>query len=76
MKKLKVYVNAISDVTNFSDIASKSKYDLTLCSNRYRIDAKSLLGILSLNLSQPIILQYDEIEPEILEEMKKFEVIE
>lgn len=33
---------------------------LDLVSGRYRVDAKSLMGLFSLDLSKPIILEYEE----------------
>lgn len=75
MNEVTIYINNISDITTFLHIASKSKHTLTLCSNRYKVDAKSLLGLLSLNLSEPITLKFDEIEPNVLEEIKKYKVV-
>ena len=75
MNEVTIYINNISDVNTFLHIASKSKYNLTLCSDIYKADAKSLLGLLCLNLTEPIILKYDEIEPDLLEEIKKYEVV-
>ena len=74
MKELTLYMNTILDVTNFSHITNKSKYDLILCNDKYTVNAKSLLGILSLNLSKPVTLKYNNIETEILNKIKKFQV--
>ena len=42
------------DVKHFCSIASEYPYDIDLCSGRYVVDAKSLLGIFSVDLSRPI----------------------
>ena len=44
------------DVKHFVDVASKCDFDIDLCYNRYVIDAKSIMGIFSLDLSKPIDL--------------------
>lgn len=44
-------------VKKFVAIVSKYPYDIDLRSGRFVIDAKSLLGIFSLDLSKPIVLE-------------------
>ena len=44
------------DVKHFVDVASKCDFDIDICYNRYVIDAKSIMGIFSLDLSKPIDL--------------------
>ena len=41
-------------------------YDIDLVSGRYAIDAKSIMGIFSLDLSKPIKLQAHTEDPEAL----------
>ena len=56
MKSLKVSLSMAESVKSFVNIASKYPYDIDLRSGRFVIDAKSLLGIFSLDLSKPIDL--------------------
>jgi phosphotransferase system HPr-like phosphotransfer protein len=44
-------------VKRFVSIVSKYPYEIDLRSGRFVIDAKSLLGIFSLDLSKPIVLE-------------------
>ncbi len=44
----------IDEVKRFSSIVSEYPYDIDLSSGRYVVDAKSLLGIFSVDLSKPI----------------------
>ena len=54
MKTVSISLNSIDKVKAFvNDI---SKYDFDLVSGRYVIDAKSIMGIFSLDLSKPINL--------------------
>ncbi|MFA7672579.1 MAG: HPr family phosphocarrier protein [Clostridia bacterium] len=64
---------SISDVKEFADLVSTFNYDIDLVSGRYVVDAKSIMGIFSLDLSKPISLvaYTDDIEP-LLKAVKKF----
>ncbi len=56
MKKVLVSLNSIDKVKTFVKDISQFEYDFDLISGRYVIDAKSMLGIFSLDLSKPIEL--------------------
>lgn len=57
MKSVKVVLSMAESVKNFVNIVNKYPYDIDLRSGRFLIDAKSLLGIFSLDLSKPIVLE-------------------
>ena len=57
MKELTILLNTINDVKVFVNTVSKYDFDVDLISGRYAIDAKSIMGIFSLDLSKPIKLQ-------------------
>lgn len=68
-----IYLKTISDVKKFVNIVTKCAYDVDLISDRYVIDAKSIMGIFSLDLSKPIKLVTNGNEgEEILDELKEF----
>lgn len=46
----------ISDIRDFVNIAAKYDFDIDLRSGRYVVDAKSIMGIFSLDLMKPIEL--------------------
>ncbi len=54
MKTFNLMLNSIDDVKDFVNIVSKCDFDVDLSSGRYVVDAKSIMGIFSLNLSKPI----------------------
>lgn len=56
MKTLKISLNSIDKVKAFVNEISKFDCDFDLLSGRYVIDAKSIMGIFSLDLSKPINL--------------------
>ena len=56
MKTVKISLNSIDKVKSFVNDITKFEYDFDLVSGRYVIDAKSIMGIFSLDLSKPIEL--------------------
>ncbi len=56
MKTIKISLNSIDKVKSFVNDITRFDYDFDLVSGRYVIDAKSIMGIFSLDLSKPINL--------------------
>ena len=56
MKTVQISLNSIDKVKSFVNEITKFDYDFDLVSGRYVIDAKSIMGIFSLDLSKPINL--------------------
>ncbi len=56
MKTVKININTINDVKNFVSIVSRCDFDVDIVSGRYAIDAKSIMGIFSLDLSKELTL--------------------
>lgn len=56
MKTVKISLNSIDKVKSFVNDITKFDVDFDLVSGRYVIDAKSIMGIFSLDLSKPIDL--------------------
>ena len=71
---MKIILNNFDKVNSFLKIAEKEPYRIELRHNGYIIDGKSMLGILSLDLSQPIELTLALNNLEAYEKYKKFEV--
>ena len=59
MKSKNVLLNSITDVKEFVTIVSTFGSDIDLISGRYVIDAKSIMGIFSLDLTKPITVQIE-----------------
>ena len=54
MNTFQILLSSINDVKNFVNTVSKYDYEIDLTSGRYVVDAKSIMGIFSLDLSKPI----------------------
>ena len=74
MKTVKISLNSIDKVKSFVNDLTKIDTDFDLVSGRYVIDAKSIMGIFSLDLSKPIDLNIhaDAGLDEILEILKPY----
>jgi phosphotransferase system HPr-like phosphotransfer protein len=54
MKKIQIKLSTIEDVRNFVNTLAQYSADFDLISGRYTVDAKSLMGIFSLDLLKPL----------------------
>ena len=61
-RTFKINLNTIDRVKKFVDIVSKIDGTLDLVSGRYRVDAKSIMGIFSLDLSKDLdlVVHYED----------------
>ena len=74
MKQVTISLNSIDKVKSFVNDVTKFETDFDLISGRYVIDAKSIMGIFSLDLSNPINLNIHNEEnlDTILEVLKPY----
>lgn len=75
MISTKVLLNSIDAVKNFVNTVTKIDADVDLVSGRYIIDAKSIMGIFSIDLSKPIELRIHKEQgcaEAILERLKDY----
>ena len=71
MKTFNIMLNSINDVKNFVNTVNKYDFDVDLTSGRYVVDAKSIMGIFSLDLSKPIKVEvFSDDSAAFMEEMK------
>ncbi len=74
MKTVSVLLNTIDKVRSFVTAVAAFPGEIDLKSGRYTVDAKSIMGIFSLDLSRPmdLILHEDTISPELMEALKPY----
>ena len=48
----------LSDVADFVSAATKCDFDVDIYYNRYVVDAKSILGVIGLDLTKPLTVEY------------------
>lgn len=57
MREVTIHLETINDVKNFVSTVTKFECDFDIAVDRYVVDAKSIMGIFSLDLSKPLTLQ-------------------
>ena len=74
MIEVQISLNSIDKVKSFVNAITQFDFDFDLISGRYVIDAKSIMGIFSLDLSKPIDLAIHSTDntDEILEVIKPY----
>ena len=75
MKSIQISLQMASSVKEFVNIVQKYTYDIDLRCERYVVDAKSILGIFSLDLSKPINVEiHSEACDDLIAELKPFQI--
>lgn len=53
-----IKMNSVTDVMNFVKEASKIEGDVTVLKGRYIIDGKSIMGVMSIDMSTGMTVEY------------------
>ena len=73
MKSFEILLSSINDIKVFVNIVNKYEFDVDLTSGRYVVDAKSIMGIFSLDLSKPIKVDvHSDNADAFIEEIKAY----
>ncbi len=74
MKTVKISLNSIDKVKTFVNLINRFDAEFDLVSGRYVIDAKSIMGIFSLDISKPIDLNIHNSDnlDEIMEALEPY----
>lgn len=73
MKSVNIKLSLAENVKQFVNIVNRFKYDVDLRAGRHVVDAKSILGIFSLDLSKPITMEiYADACDDLLSDIKPF----
>ena len=73
MKSVMIRLSLVENVNKFVNVVSRYPFEMDLRAGRHVVDAKSILGIFSLDLSRPIALDiYSDDCDALLEEIKPF----
>ena len=71
-KTITILLCSIDGVKDFVNMVSRIEGDVTISSGRYIIDAKSIMGIFSLDLSKMVTLEIEEWKNEYMEILKPY----
>lgn len=74
MIKTKIKLNMINDVKEFLNESIKIQEDVDLVKGRYTVDAKSVIGVFTLDLSEPVEIVIHSDNDKLIEPFKKWEI--
>lgn len=75
MKALRIRLSSPKDVKIFEQIVQKYPFDIILRSESYSVDAKSILGLFSLNLKRPLDVEIKASSCDaLIEELSQFAI--
>ena len=73
MKSVNIKLSLAENVKTFVNMVNRYPYDMDLRAGRHVVDAKSILGIISLDLSKPITLEiYADDCDDMMSDIKPF----
>lgn len=73
MLEKKLILDNIEKVKEFVAIASAKEYDIDLLSGKYIVNAKSIMGVFSLDLTKPVtMVAHCEVYAELMKQIKPF----
>ncbi|MBO4869391.1 MAG: HPr family phosphocarrier protein [Clostridia bacterium] len=73
MKNLVIRLREIKDVYDFVGIVTSYTGDIDIVSGRYRVNAKSIMGIFALDLTQPLDLEiYGDDPDSVTDKLSRF----
>lgn len=73
MLEKKIQLKAFSEVKEFVKAAEKCEYDVDVFYNRVVVDAKSILGVMSMDLKRPLTVKYHVEDQDCFEQtLNKF----
>ena len=72
MKQFEIKLPLINDIKEFVNIMSRHSYEVEAVSGRYKVDAKSIMGLFSLDLSKPIKINAYTNDDKIKEELSRY----
>ena len=73
MKSVMIRLSLVENVNNFVNIVTRYPFEMDLRAGRHVVDAKSILGIFSLDLSKPITLEiYSDECGELMKDIESF----
>lgn len=74
MQVMNIRLSTVDQVEKFVNIVNKAPYDVDLATSRYTVNAKSLMGVYSLDLSQPLkVIMFGDDCCELCKELEAFQ---
>ncbi len=72
MYSANVLLSGVEEVKKFVNLVSAYDFNIELVSGRYVVDAKSIMGIFSLDLDKPVLMNAETDDAKFIEAVKPF----
>lgn len=69
---LSISLSSFEKIKNFESLIADMKGKFALCSGHYMVEAKSIMGILSMDLSKPILLKISDTSEKNIEILRQY----
>ena len=69
---LSISLSSLERIKNFESLIADMKWKFALCSGHYVVEAKSVMGILSMDLSKPILLKISDTSEKNIEILRQY----
>ena len=74
MAVVKIKLNAVADVKDFVSAAEKCQHDVDVSYNRIVIDAKSLIGVMTMDLNNVLTVKYNDEDAHMASTLARYAV--
>ncbi len=68
----KILLDNMEKVKNFVSLAMTKDYDVDLISGKYVVNGKSIMGVFSLDLTKPLMVNANTADENFAEEIKEY----
>ncbi|MCC8052120.1 MAG: HPr family phosphocarrier protein [Clostridiales bacterium] len=72
MRKRRIRLRTVEDVREFVQAADRCSFDVDILNGETKIDAKSIMGVMSLDLTRELVVISEGEDAELENVMKKF----
>lgn len=72
MAVAKIKLNAVADVKDFVNAAERCQHDVDVSYNRIIIDAKSLIGVMSMDLNNVLTVKYNDEDAHMADALARY----
>lgn len=73
MTSVMIKIHSLDQIKNLVQALTISPYDIDIASGRYVVDAKSILGIFSLDITKPMeLIIHGEVDEAFLKQLEPF----
>ena len=74
IETMQVRIHGVTDAALFVEHAKEAKEDVIIRRGKFYVDGKSILGVLSLDMADGVLVEYNSDDKDFEDWLKKFKV--